>query len=92
MRENRWSSSFIADMEGMIIVHCVDDKNRMYLIDRRFDFYSVKDCDLTEQANVISGTMKKDVIDVNKATVLDGELLIETKEEKPYVFHHGMIV
>lgn len=77
-------------MEGISFVYGVDDKNRMYLIDRRFDFYTVKNCDLCEHAKVISGYMKKDVIDVNKATVLDGELLIETKEEKPYSFHSGI--
>ena len=51
----------------------------------------MKDCDLTKLAEVISGSMKKDVIDVSKATVLDGELLTETKEEKPYSLQQEMI-
>lgn len=78
-------------MEGIPRVSCFNKKNRLYLIDRRFDFYAVKNCDLTKLAEVIAGGMKKDVIDVSKATVLDGELLIETKEEKPYSLQQEMI-
>lgn len=51
----------------------------------------MKNCDLTKLAEIISESMKKDVIDVSKATVLDGELLIETKEEKPYSLPQEMI-
>ncbi|KAK8806834.1 hypothetical protein WA588_005634 [Blastocystis sp. NMH] len=58
-------------------------KNRFYFIDRKFEFHVLKDVDLGAAGSFLESLPYLDHINLNKATVLDGELLLETKAEKP---------
>lgn len=59
-------------------------QNNLYFIDRRYDFFYVKNVKLEEAGVSLKNLGKGDVIDFSNATVLDGELLEETKADKPY--------
>lgn len=56
----------------------------MYFIDRRFEFFHVRNVKLEEAGVSLKTLGRGDVIDFANATVLDGELLRETKAENPY--------
>ena len=58
-------------------------QNNLYFIDRRYDFFYVKNVKLEEAGLCLKNLGKGDVIDFSNATVLDGELLEETKADKP---------
>lgn len=58
-------------------------QNNLYFIDRRYDFFYVKNVKLEEAGLCLKNLGKGDVIDFSNATVLDGELLEETKTDKP---------
>lgn len=51
----------------------------MFFIDRRYDFYVVKDVKLDQYPKPESNHS----VNFSKATLLDGELLLETKAESP---------
>lgn len=53
----------------------------MYFIDRRYDFYLVNDVKLAGYPQPQSNHS----VNFLKATLLDGELLLETKAKSPYV-------
>ena len=59
----------------------------MFFIDRCFEFFHVQKIQLEEANQYLKSLGKGDVIDFSNATVLDGELLMETKAEKPYFFY-----
>ena len=59
----------------------------MFFIDRCFEFFQVQKIQLEEANQYLKSLGKGDVIDFSNATVLDGELLMETKSEKPYFFY-----
>lgn len=62
-----------------------DGQSRFYFIDRKFEFHVLKDVDFGAASSFLESLPYSDHINLNKATVLDGELLLETKAEKPYV-------
>ena len=50
-----------------------------------FNFRLLKNIDFNEACSFLESLSFPDHIDLNKATVLDGELLLETKADKPFL-------
>lgn len=50
-----------------------------------FNFRLLKNIDFNNTSSFLESLSYPDHIDLNKATVLDGELLLETKADKPFL-------